>query len=247
MVAANLQDRYGTEAENPEDQQKIQTVWKYAPNAYQNEFIAVLPYCEYAPYSQAGAVIGSLQQFKVNSIFDPDLSGVGGQPLGRDTYAAIYNYYKVLETHIDFELIETTNYTAGSTGSSAYPALYGWMADITATAPATSQSWLMAAEAGEMNKQQKFSEVKMFDCINGRGQKSLHFSYKWDASQFDTSIIDNSKNEWTAVGSDPTDLNYFSILCFNPSSSTKVAVIKYRIRYLVAFKQVNRTLLNTVN
>lgn len=247
MVAANLQDRYGTESEKPDDQNKVQSVWKYAPNAYQNEFIVMLPYCEYAPYNINAGTIGALQQFKINSIYDPDLSGVGAQPLGRDTYAAIYNYYKVLETHIDFELNETTNYTASGVGSIAYSAIYGWMADITANPPSSSQSWLTAVEAGEMNKQQKFSQTQLFDAINGRGQKPLHFSYKWDASQFDTSIIDNTKNEWTAVGSDPANLNYFSILGFNPTSTAKTATVKYRIRYLVAFKQVNRTLLNTVN
>lgn len=247
MVAASLQDRYGTEAEKPDDQQKIQSVWKYAPNAYQNEFIVMLPYCEYAPYNISAGTIGALQQFKINSIYDPDLSGVGAQPLGRDTYAAIYGYYKVLETHIDFELNETTNYTGGLTSSIAYPALYGWMADITAAPPSSSQAWLTAVEAGQMNKQQKFSEVKTFDSVNGRGQKALHFSYKWDASQFDTSIIDNTKNEWTAVNGDPTNVNYFSILGFNPTAVAKTATIKYRVRYLVAFKQVNRSLLNTVN
>lgn len=247
MVAANLQDRYGTESEKPDDAGKVQTVWKYAPSAYQNEFIVMLPYCEYNSYSMGAGAIGAFQQFKINSIYDPDLSGVGSQPLGRDTYAAIYNYYKVLETHIDFELNETTNYTAGLTSSIAFPALYGWMADITGNPPTSSQSWLTAVEAGEMNKQQKFSEIQTFDAINGRGQKSLKFSYKWDASQFDTSVINNTLNEWTAVSSDPANVNYFSMLGFNPTAVTKVMVVKYRIRYLVAFKQVSRTLLNTVN
>jgi len=34
--------------------------------------------------------------FRLNSTFDPDLTGTGHQPTGRDTYATIYNRYRVL-------------------------------------------------------------------------------------------------------------------------------------------------------
>ena len=38
--------------------------------------------------------------FRANSIFDPDLTGVGHQPLTRDEYAALYGYYRVLSSRI---------------------------------------------------------------------------------------------------------------------------------------------------
>lgn len=49
-------------------------------------------------YSTSVEATGSNQEhvFNLNSIFDPDRTGTGHQPLGRDQYAALYNRYRVL-------------------------------------------------------------------------------------------------------------------------------------------------------
>lgn len=39
----------------------------------------------------------ALYQFRLNSLFDPDLTGVGTQPVGFDQYAALYEKYRVYE------------------------------------------------------------------------------------------------------------------------------------------------------
>lgn len=247
---ANIQDRYGTESEKKGDAKVVDVLWKFSPTSYDNEKIVVLPYAEYSNFTGNGQSMGAYKQWKINSIYDPDLTGIGVQPLGRDTWASVYNYYKVLETHIKIRLYETTNITTGESTNIAHPTSHGWMADITAAPPSSFQSWLFASLAGKNNKQQKFGPVLQYDVINGRGQKPLVFEYHWDASQFDTSIIDNAKNEWTAVGSDPANINYFSQLYFNPAPVTggsRTFVWHAEIQYLVAFKQINRTLLNTVN
>lgn len=251
-MAANIQDRYGTESQLEDDKRKIQTIWKYSPSAYDNEKIVMLPYGGYSEYLHPGGASGinAWQQWKINSTYDPDLTGTGSQPLGRDTWAGIYNYYKVLETHVKVTVTECTNVTTSVQDNTSYPTLHGWMADITANPPPNNQAWIMATLSGDGNKQQKFSSIRMYDQVNGRGQKPMTFEYHWDASQFDTSIIDNAKNEWTAVGSDPANINYFSMLAFNPgpaSGGSRRYVYKYEIQYLTAFKQINRTLLNTVN
>lgn len=50
-------------------------------------------------YSQSLATVtGSNQIMNLNSIFDPDRTGTGHQPYGRDQLAAIYNRYRVLKT-----------------------------------------------------------------------------------------------------------------------------------------------------
>ena len=41
------------------------------------------------------ASIPGFHLFRCNSIFDPDYSGTGHQPYGRDIYASIYQHYKV--------------------------------------------------------------------------------------------------------------------------------------------------------
>jgi hypothetical protein len=250
MSGASIQDRYGTEAEKEDDSRKLKTIWKFSPSAYENEKIVMLPYAQYSAVLNSGGYIGAYQQYKINSIYDPDLTAAGNQPLGRDTYAGIYNYYKVLETHIKVYVTECANVTSSVQDNTAYPSIHGWMADITANPPGSIDQWLMTSMAGDMNKQQKFGPLLKYEQVNGRGQRPLTLEYHWDASQFDTSIIDNTKNEWTAVGSDPANINYFSLLHFNPgpaSGGSRRVVWHAELQYLVAFKQVNRALLNTVN
>lgn len=50
-------------------------------------------------YSEAISITGNGPQgyrFRLNSTFDPNETGVGHQPYGRDTLAAIYNRYRVI-------------------------------------------------------------------------------------------------------------------------------------------------------
>lgn len=246
---ANIQERYGTEAEKPGDKNGIKTLWKYTPSAFDSEKIIELPYAQYSVGTLAAATVSDFQQYKINSTYDPDLTGIGVQPLGRDTWAGIYNYYKVLEAHIKVTITPLTDDSSGAgTGPNLYPTLYGWCADITADPPTSSNSWLMASLATPNSEQQKFSPIVVSDVINGRGNKNITFEYHWDASQFDTSIIDNTKNEWTPVGSDPANINYFSLIGYNPQSTgPRICTFHTEIKYLTAFKQINRGLLNTIN
>lgn len=253
---ASLSERVGTDAEHAGDRNKLATLWKYAPSAYSGEHIVELPYVFYTTTGVAPnpVAVVALNQFKINSIFDPDLTGTGVQPLGRDTWAAIYDYYKVLETNIQYEVIDLTTRPTVQNGDNLKdrPSFYGWMADITANPPASISTWLFAAEAGDMNKQQKFSRPDMVDVIQGRSAGKHSGGYHWNAEDFDTSIIDTAgKNTWTPVGSDPANLNYFSVLAHNPeqiaTGATRFCTYKVTMKFLVAFKTVNRSLLNTLN
>jgi hypothetical protein len=46
-------------------------------------------------------------QFNLNSIFDPDRTGVGHQPLGHDQWSAFYNRYRVLAVELIAEFVNT--------------------------------------------------------------------------------------------------------------------------------------------
>lgn len=245
---AQIQERYGTESEQPGDKQKIQSIWNRAPSAYEGQKIIVLPYAQYITTTM-GLGMFSPQQYKINSIFDPDLTGAGTQPLGRDTWVSIYNYYKVLEAHVTMKVTLLNNDTSGGQTADQVPSLVGWFMDLSANPPSTLNTWLMTSQAGNTNQQQIFSNIRKIDPVTGRGSKTETFTYKWDASQMDTSILDNGKDEWTPVGSDPDIQNYFSFLHYNPgvTSHTRTFAIHTEIKYLVAFKQLNRALLHTVN
>lgn len=46
----------------------------------------------------------SVQQYRLNSTFDPDVTGTGHQPYGRDQLAALFDHYRVFKCswHIEF-------------------------------------------------------------------------------------------------------------------------------------------------
>lgn len=49
-------------------------------------------------YATSVATVGGsgLYHFNLNSMYDPDRSGIGHQPYGRDTFASLYNQYRVI-------------------------------------------------------------------------------------------------------------------------------------------------------
>lgn len=53
--------------------------------------------------------VAPVQQFNLNSLYDPDRTGVGHQPYGFDQLAALYNRYRVI----------ATSYVVNATASSA--------------------------------------------------------------------------------------------------------------------------------
>lgn len=249
MPATTL-DRIATDAATAQDEQKVNTISRFAPNVFQGEMVVKMPYNVYFTKSVTVGV-GAPHQFLLNSIFDPDLTGSGGQPLGRDTWCAIYDYYKVLQCNVKITVIEQTNDSTGAQTANQYPSLHGIMMDISANPPSSTNTWLNAVGAGgAMNAQQWFSEVKTYDIINGRGQQPLIFEKTWVPDMFDTAIInDATMNTWTPVGANPTNLNFLSLVAYNPNtlSATRLTTYKVELEYVVAFKSINRSLLHTAN
>jgi len=75
---------------------------------------AVLRYSETFTLNPAAGSTGH-SLWRCGSIFDPNYTGIGHQPYGRDTYASIYNHYTVLKSNIKVTCI--TNTTSASPGA----------------------------------------------------------------------------------------------------------------------------------
>jgi len=63
-----------------------------AVNPIPERYICKMKYSDTFQLTSGG---GSLYRFNLNSIFDPNRTGVGHQPYGHDQYDRIYNHYKV--------------------------------------------------------------------------------------------------------------------------------------------------------
>ncbi|AXQ66272.1 MAG: putative capsid protein [Cressdnaviricota sp.] len=65
----------------------------------------------YADTLVLGSGVGTTAQhvFRLNSLFDPDYTGVGHQPRYFDQFAALFNRYRVDEVYIEMTLSTTSN------------------------------------------------------------------------------------------------------------------------------------------
>lgn len=247
--SSSVTDRIGTDGASRQDEQLIEKVKRFAFKSYEDEIIVKLPFCDHTSSTNTlPTSVNGFYQFKANSIYDPDQTGVGHQPLGRDTWASIYNYYKVLETNIKLEIIDTNFAAAGGSGATVTPTYYGMMLDITGTAPASRIAWLEAAEGSMSNRQQVFSEIKMANTLASKNPNPLTFYMKWTPELFDKNIIQGGGDSgWTSVSGDPTLLEYLTLIAWNPEATSRYCHWRITMEYIVAFKQVNRTLMNTTN
>lgn len=53
----------------------------------------------------AGAVATTTRTWRGNSVYDPDYTGTGTQPMGYDQYSALYDYVVVLGSKINFRIL----------------------------------------------------------------------------------------------------------------------------------------------
>lgn len=66
-------------------------------------------YCQNFGLGNGGAgTFGNTQTMRLNSLFDPDLTGVGHQPYGYDQMAALYNVYKVTRVQVELTFTAMT-------------------------------------------------------------------------------------------------------------------------------------------
>lgn len=60
-----------------------------------DRFFTKLTYSEAFAMTYTGSGAPFYHQFRINSIFDPNYSGTGHQPLGHDSFITLYNRYRV--------------------------------------------------------------------------------------------------------------------------------------------------------
>lgn len=63
--------------------------------------------------TEAAAGAGAFNSFRINSIFDPDYTGVGSSALGYSTYAYLYGRYRVLSTRVLLRFVDVTAVATG--------------------------------------------------------------------------------------------------------------------------------------
>lgn len=95
------------------------TIPKVIPHGFQNNFTVRLTYADTFRHDVACNGTNYSQTFRMDSIFDPDLTGTGHQPLLRDLWASQYDFYAVLACEYQIKLFnaafDSAAYTAVGT------------------------------------------------------------------------------------------------------------------------------------
>lgn len=147
------------------------------------------------------------QSYRVNSIFDPDITGTGHQPLGHDEFAVLYNRYRVygMKYHITLSNQSTTDYA--DVAVSLRPNLTPYTSIYTAMESPYCQKLTIGPETGSRN----IAQIKGYASV----AKLRGLSKRQVAIEDDLSAL---------FGSNPGNMPMLTILIQNQNSASSIVV-----------------------
>jgi len=159
------------------------------------------------------------QLFVINSIYDPDSTGTGHQPLYRDTYAAIYDQYAVVSATAKITFCSNATTTS---------LLVGVVFDDDAS---TSTSYTVLAEQN--------TGKHLFLPNNGGSLSTRTLTMQWDCKKMLGIDPFASQTYKTAVASNPSE-QATMLVWVQPAdlSSTTVTQVQVEIDFVVLFTEL---------
>lgn len=147
----------------------------------------------------ASTTTGAVQTFRANSLFDPDATGTGHQPYGRDTWATMFNHYTVINSKIQIQ-----GFNSNTTAQYGSPVTICLSLDDTALAAAVCPGGVYRPEAGNC--------VYQLADTGNVGRNLLRLKKGFSAKDFFSkgNPEDNSQCG-AAFGASPTEQAYFNI------------------------------------
>lgn len=184
-----------------------------------NSIITKLRYCEPSWITSTSGGT-SYSTFRANGIYDPDYINLGHQPMYRDAYANIYDYYTVLGSKI------TVKFLSRSTTVGFFVGIQG----TDSTSPSTAVSTWMEQNNG------------VHDLIGNisSGSRTLFMTFGSEGNQgVDT---EDDLSSLVPVGSDPGSAAayYFNVLCAADDGNTATVAILIEIEYTVKFTNLSK-------
>lgn len=161
-----------------------------------------------------GAFAIASHSFRCNSIYDPDSTGVGHQPLGRDEISQFYGHYSVLSSKIT-AYFEWDNSVPNSTTL----CMIAYDGDSTFTP--TSIDWCM-----------EYPHTK-YSFMTDLAVKPVTLKYGWSLSKKPKALRSDCKG---AVGANPTEQDFWHLIVGNCGGADIANVrVNVRIEYIVKF------------
>ena len=222
------------------------TIPERVPHLYNNNYTVKLTYCDNFRHDVSYGSPGTVNQiFRTNSIYDPDYTATGHQPLIRDAWASLYDYYTVLACDYEIHLYnggtDTSTYTAVGTASQRLNCVN------VALMPTVNISDYSTAINVVPQSEMKNVQMK-FMCPED------HIVFKGTLTPGDF-ILDakdaDSDNTWTAVGSNPNIPRFIGYTLIHAHSSAitgqnkqfaAAVTVFVKLDYTVQFTNFNQVL-----
>lgn len=188
-------------------------VYGFPPSLYTR-----MRYTDVYTISSASGAVGK-QTMLINSMFDPDSTGVGHQPLYRDTFAALYNHYSVVDAHVKVTYVSNT---------AGIPMLIGAVFDDDTT---TSTTYYVLMESS------KGVSTLVAGSTGSLSRETLQLD--WSAKE--TLSIDpfHSEEYKTPAGSNPTEQTGLLIwACSADLTSSSTVSVMVEIDYHVLWSEL---------
>lgn len=190
---------------------------------FPNSIITKMRYCDQIQMtSTLGAMTGYV--FAANSVFDPDVSGVGHQPMFRDNFAAIYDQYVVIGSKIT---VRMTNVTANNT------CVFGINGDDDSAGSAT-----LATKMEQNNSQW----IQLGPTGSGSDTHTITCTFE-PTRDFGVDAKNDGASQ-TAVGSSPTELWCYQVWMAASGANTVTAQFTVEIDYTVKFSELQTPVQN---
>jgi len=178
---------------------------------------AILRYADQLGLTSSTGSLAS-HVFRANSIYDPDYTAAGHQPMGHDQWAALYNHYVVLGSKLTVRFIPNASSTA--------PCAMGtYLTDGTAV-PYTTPSEFIEAKRGN---------YKIFKATDRAVTLIQKYSAKKQYNVAD--VKDNVGRIGAAMDTNPSDEAFFNIWFDAIDGSTSTCVCMVYIDYIVLYSE----------
>jgi len=165
---------------------------------------------------------GALQayNFSCNSLFKPDQTNAGHQPMYFDQMAALYDHYTVIGSQIRIRVTKSDT-------STTIPITIGCFVNDDSTVTGTITSLM------------ENSNASFFKQISGNGHPYAVLQQKWSAIKtFGGSILGNDNLQGTTSASPAEQSVYTFFMDSSPLATSTSAVLDVEIRYIAVWDEL---------
>lgn len=184
-----------------------------------------LRYSEMYTLTAAGTV-GNYWGFRINSLYDPDYSFGGHQPMGRDQWAALYNEYRIRRWFCNITLANQSDHVVR---------VVTLFSDSTTDLPFATSTSPTSAEVAALVEQRS---PQFGHRISMLGATETH-NYNYPSRKNESRFVDlkdmlkfhgeNFDEQWISIGNNPVYPMYFFMFIMPEDMSTVGSSVRFNV------------------